>query len=391
MGEDHPADQSKRAATTSDSDSVIRRDYLKGVGSALITTGIFTGVGSADDGDTVEIPWTYDEDGVREYKEVPKDWHDHERHSKSTVKKKQDPFLNTRGVKVVSRTRDSTTYAGKNGFKIKVGVLPGEYEGGIPESVNGIPVEVVEASPPNFGACGSTLNTDNIPGGVSTELNDDCTEFVGFGSLCTRVKDDNKDRNAMLTAAHLWPNCHSIGGDPAYHMGDKYGEVDSWIWEDDIATIKLTDTDEEEFEPQIYDPSTQDRHPVVGWFGEQAIASMIADGDTVREVGVTTGTTTGPVIDDGIATSWDDECIDYSVEGTRSACDFGDGDSGGPVFRIDNDGDAKMLHHNSWQTGTQLSSINCHPVCNNSDQEVWSEVTGIPMWHLDAAHNIRPS
>lgn len=366
-----------------------RRKVLRTLGSGAMLTSAIGGRAVAGD-DAVELVVSRSPDGVHQTKAVPESWADHWTHAERVNDAAQSDWMSEPGIKTIGLSRSEQRYGGKPGFRIRVGVTD-EFEGRLPESREGIPVEVVRESPVDYGGCGVTKDTNDIPGGVSMETSDDdgdCDQ--SFGTLGCKVSKDGSDY--MMTACHIYGGgqdpCPSgiSGGESAYHMGDYFGEVAEWDEEEDWL---LLDTDDyETFDDQIWDPGAGERVDMVAWFTEAGVADLISTDELVRKIGVTLGREWGYVEQKSISSGWD--CVDWDGEGVEVDIDFAQGDSGGPVWDKGDDGNGIMITHSCQLSGTKIDETDCHPISGcSSTSKVEDSLRGTAFYHLNDKYGIQ--
>lgn len=366
--------------------NISRRNWMQAIGVGAVGTSIVDTAGAVNSEDSVEVVISRSSDGDHETTEVPTEWEDHREHAEKINDEMQAERMSQKGVMKVSLTSSEETYGGKSGFKIEVGVKSDIFEGTIPDSKDGIPVETVEATPISYGSCGITLDTNDIPGAVAIENEDDddgdCS--MSFGS--TGFKVSYEKEHYMLTAAHIYGGgsdpCPSgiQTNDSAFHHGDYFGNVNHWTEEEDWLLISTNH--DETFDDKLWDPDQQKRVDAVAWYTDTGVANLISDNTEIYKCGITLGKESGQVTDKSISSGWD--CVDWDGEGVETDTDFAEGDSGGPVWSDDNNDDAVIVTHNCQLAGDDIGTASCHPIgdCSASNLNIEDALRGTAFYHL---------
>jgi hypothetical protein len=233
-------------------------------------------------------------------------------------------------------------------------------EAEIPEKVNGIPVQTKHRLPYQDGGCNHSdtcyeSDYDPISGGV--RIGSDYT----WGSACCRVEKDGSEylmgaRHVFIDDSNTQDSCssNSADGESAYQNGDYYGFVSEEFPKYDAVLTKLDSAygNRDSIGGYIVDQQGS----VEGHVTKDGVDAMIADdnSESVEKRGVTHCANTGQV--ESRETNY---CSNINKKGLiRSTNDFGDGDSGGPVYDVNTVNLDKHLY--IVNIATQYPSSDCN-------------------------------
>ncbi|WP_434523169.1 hypothetical protein [Halorubrum sp. AS12] len=271
------------------------------------------------------------DDEVLKHKEVPQPWLEHVRNALQARADFEDQIAPMSGSESAGVARSPETHGGKPGLKIRVSgnkrlqsITPDEYQG--------IEVEVVDEQ--DWQEACHYETRDDVAGGLPIEARweENGESYTGWGTAGFPVQDsDGNDR--LLTADHLWENesCRSSAGEEATQYTQDFGEVAESEVQPDFALLEKTNGSLDLSSEIVEEYGTQE---VSGWFSEEAVSDLVAEGKSAHKMGVTTGKTTGTV--DAMNQSIGYGCGDLENRGVvLTGLDVGDGDSGGPMYRIE--------------------------------------------------------
>lgn len=324
-----PDDTSSPSTETRD---VTRRGYLK---TSVAGAG-FGVLGLRKTPDTTEIV-THESDGTpRKTKLVPAKWYEQKQHAVEVRDRLFDRYEHAPGIQGVGVRAGDAAVDGYRYFEVVVHV--DEDRGttsAIPEQVDGVRVranhreQLKNASDCNHSTSCYQGDYDPIPGGVQVEDNS------STGSATCRVERDGT--YFLMGARHVWVDDDNTQdscslddprGENCYQNGDYYGWVRDDFREYD-ALITQLDTDygrRSGFTNTIVDEYGQ----VEGYITENGVDNMIADSNSrdVFQRGITHCGEAGQVEE-----RENDYCSDFNrLELVRTTTDFGNGDSGAPVY-----------------------------------------------------------
>lgn len=338
--------------------NVSRRRALRALGVGGVGLTGFSKLASADQKVTITI--TRDNDGPRRQKEVPRQWNEHRKRATRVTRRLSDQYYPKAGVESVSKIRHSKTYAGKPGFQVKIGIDSSIFDGSIPDKVDGIPVKIVEAKERGLGSCeGYTSSIDPVPGGVECHEGNGTYAERGFGTTFTTVQDFGGTK-WMMTAAHLFRG-NDCDFDPSGEFigqcDTDFGEVRDHDWEADWATIDPT---HKSIESTSKIKTSSDTYDVVGWYTDTGIDELIITEDVTWQNGVTTGESKGTVEANNVSNGFD--CVDFEGEGVGCSIYNAEGDSGGPVYTLNNDStEAELVCIYQMYVNSYLTTVSCDP------------------------------
>ena len=357
--------------------STTRRSFVAGTGLGMLNFPDLQVRSSRTS--TKRMPQYRSDGEVIQWKEVPKAWYSHLEDARRAKAKFNDQYLNQDDILETGLIRsEESTYGGKNGFKIEPVIRPNSGIN-IPKSIRGIKIEVNIKEPPlatpNIDDCVNVGNFDPYPGGVNT-FDVSHSDFP-----CTTGYPVSKtyDYVHLAAAAHCFGNCYITDGDDVYQEDDYFGTIydDSSDAQADIAVVEpdpgnngLVYTKSAIREP---DDTVRD---VDGSATNDEIcnrASRLFDGHS--KVGVTTEKTTGGIGKCEITRS---SCPSLKGEGFRSSHDAADGDSGGPHYSIQSDGEAFVLGHHWGSSDKKNETEDCH-----GTRDVYSTSYAMPAYWLE--------
>lgn len=334
------------ADSNSSRTDVSRRQYLQ-MSAGGFTAPFFFDKLSGDRTRYTEIVTQRDADGVAKTKRVPVSWKRNVDMARRVQSNLQNDLATANGVVDVRRTRSEGTFDGRNGLQLTVEVDPDRLQRDIPTEVNGIPVETTEhvlGEP--LGCGGFTDNINPAKGGIACDgdTNDDPS---GQGTLCLGVDmDSNSADDLVLTAAHLFSDdCSSdLEGTDLAQGGNHYGTVDDWDHSADWAVVDGDDgTFGEESAGKIKDENGV--WPVNAWYTKYGLDDLNSnpdDNNTVHAMGTSTGLTSGEVTGTGSSKA-EDACFDYDGKGVETDINAAQGDSGGPIYTYNDNGDKAVM------------------------------------------------
>lgn len=301
---------------------------------------------------TVDIPKYKQRGEVTAYTTVPADWYDHLDHARRVNRKLQNLYQQTNGVVGIGLGSSQRTFGGKNGLEVKIQADPTRLPETLPSEVDGIPVTRVDA-PEKWGPGLCTNVTDDLDVFGAEAYR--APEKTNAGSTCSRVFRDGA--REMLTCAHtFWNDCNAITnsditGQPVeQYDGDgdasdnvEYGKVTTAEKRADYAVFDDRLETSTDFRQDIDD--NNGGIPVKGIVARDTLSSWASGQHIVRNMGCTTGITEGDVM--YIDYSLTSNCTDLAKRGVYTYCNFGQGDSGGPTYDVNN-GNAYMVSCTSY-------------------------------------------
>lgn len=236
-------------------------------------------------------------------------------------------------------------YGGHNAY-IEVNVdanadRKAEARGTVPETVDGVPVEVTEIGELELlGGChGGEDFGDTIPGGVQVE--GDSLQ----GSMGPRLKSTNDSSfEGFGTAQHLYSSCGSnTEGKDLYHPGDSSQAIGTVVEAFNFGDFVATDTSNGH-SPEariVKGSSSTDFYDVVGSFTMDALSDMKANNEDVRKVGVASCETKGEVKAVDVSQADENDCTLEKQGQVRWGTDQDatSGDSGSVAFAQSTDPD----------------------------------------------------
>jgi len=370
-----PKDKEGRTGTYTTS----RRGVIASIGAALTLS---TTPAVAEGDDTTEIPYVVTDDEILKHKEVPQPWLEHTQRVLQTRADFEERVESMSGSQSVGVARSSETFGGKSGLKIQVATND-RSQSVVPSEVNGVKIEVVEKEDWQTACYYET--PDRITGGLPIEARweDGGESYTGWGTAGFPVKDSNGNER-LLTADHLWENksCQSSEGDEATQYTQDFGEVAQSEVQPDFALVEKTNGSLDLSYEISEEYDTQD---VSGWFPKEAISELVAEGKSVRKMGVTTGQTTGTI--DAMNQSIGTGCGDLENRGVVvNGIEVGEGDSGGPMYRIEDIAGIKyavLVGHT-----THATNINDSTYCVGENRDIGRKAAGHAWFHKNNEYDI---
>jgi len=359
--------------------TVSRRGVIASVGAAF-TLSATPAVAKGDD--TAEIPYVVTDDEVLKHKKVPQSWLEHTRRVLQTRADFGDQVGPMSGSESVGVARSSETYGGKRGLKIQVATND-RTQDVVPSEVNGVEIEVVEKEDWRNACYYET--PDRITGGLPIEARweDGGESYTGWGTAGFPVKDSNGNER-LLTADHLWENksCQSSEGEEATQYTQDFGEVAQSEVRPDFALVEKTNGSLNLSAEIREEDDTQD---VSGWFPVEAISELVSEGKSVHKMGVTTGKTTGTI--DAMNQSIGNGCTDLEDRGVVvNGIEAGEGDSGGPMYRIEDIAGIKyavLVGHT-----THATNINDSTYCVGGSRDIGRKAAGHAWFHKNNEYEL---
>lgn len=359
-----------------------RRKYLKrSVAGALLP---FSFNRFSPQNNTVSVVTQWDQDGIHKQEKVPKAWYEHLQIVRDVQSELKQKYADAPGVKEVARVRGDDKFGSFRNFNVRITVDSESVGANIPQSVDGVQITTTEQKDGGPTACGGfTGNINPAQGGIGCQGDSYGTLYLGVN------KESSNADDLVLTAAHLWGECTSIGGDDLYQGGDHYGTVEDYDHRADFATVDGDDGTfgDEESVGEIKDENGD--WPVDAWYGDSGIDSLISkgeDGRTVYQMGTTTGLTSGVLTANNVGNTWS-SCIDYYDNGVQYDIRNAEGDSGGPVYTHNSDGTkAVLVCMNSYGYSSTGNTISCRGYSGTE----YLGGTGISFKYLNKEFGIAP-
>lgn len=325
-----------------------RRQLLKTTPAFVSIPVLSTPIRAGEE--TVRVPKARSAEGVELWREVPKTWFDHVQREKKVIRSFQSQLSDREGVGGISSVRSFERFGGQRGLQIKIEIDESKFTGTIPERYDDIPVTVKDIPEQEPLGCYNDQNFDSMPGGVFID-----GEPLGqrFGTSGYTVTYNGS--TYMITASHIFGGCgysDSINiGEPAYQYSREFGDVLGYDENEDWAFVEV-DSNSVSLDTSIKPPSTP-RYSVEGYADEWEVAWRVTSStDSCKLMGITSGLqhncdTLSKDNNDG------PNCWDYSGEGVTTAVpdDIASGDSGGPVFFLDSNNNAYVIHLTSVGVG----------------------------------------
>jgi hypothetical protein len=359
--------------------SVSRRSALASIGAA-VTLPFSTKVVAGSD--TTRIRYVVTDDEVLKWKEVPQSWLEHVRHVRKLKADFEDDIGPMSGVESTALTKSSKEYGGKPGLKItayggpkKQTVVPDEYQG----------VDVEFAPTREWKDACHYDTYDDVEGGVPVEArwDENGTSYTGWGTAALPVNDENGNER-LLTANHLWENqkCGSATGEEATQYTQDFGEVavsepgaDFALVEKTNSSLEMSTGIQEEFGSQN----------ISGYYPEDGLSDLVSEGKDVHKMGVTTGKTTGTIKAMNERIGFD--CNDLEGHGVVvDGLNVGEGDSGGPMYRIEEIGGFKwavLVGHTS-----QFRQVDDNKSCVGESRDIGNTAGGHAWYHKNEEYGI---
>lgn len=304
---------------------------------------------------------------------VPRAWLQQEKRAKQAKEQLLDKHSETDAIIKSSLIRSEKQYGGMNGFDIEVYLDQERSTPDLPDAVSGIVVQTEEVSTDSFrqAGCYNAGNFSNYKGGML--ISDNST----FGSPGTGTAGYPVSKNGgdyMLSAQHVFADCEWSFLNETFQKSESLGYVAKGSVSGDYIASAV-DSNGTDLTNQIQEPDGPAR-TVSGAASEHEISRRVsAPFDGYTAVGVTTGKTTGGLTNKNYTMKG---CNDLRGEGFIGGADGAAGDSGGPMYSVE-DGDAYMLGH--------LSAIaekkNNMTTCGGSDVIRYNRSIGFPAYEVE--------
>ncbi len=289
---------------------------------------------------------------VIQWMKVPRAWLEQDDHAGKVKDQLVANLAGSEAVVAHSLVRSDRTYGGKNGFDIKIYLDRTLPTPDVPEEVSGVRVRTQEVPPDHFvhAGCYNDGNFSNYKGGMY--ISDNSTFPDTYGTAGYPVSKDGNDY--MLTAQHVFDDCNWAEWDNTCQKSDFLGYIKKGsVTGDYVATNAAASGTS--IVNKIREPDGTVR-TVSGAASEKQISNRCSDPfDGYTQVGVTTGATTGGIKDKDLGTSG---CNDLRDEAFLGGADGAPGDSGGPMYSVEN-GDAFILGHLSGISKKKKNMTTC--------------------------------
>lgn len=347
---------------------ISRRDVLRtAVQSGALVS--LSGIGVASVERTIDVPVVKLGDEVIKTRTVPRAWWEHVLASRRVTNSIASQFLPKQEVKQVGTRLDSKKLAGRRKMRVAVHVPDTTVNINLPDEVEGVRVEKVEAKQ-MAPTCDGNQSFDPVPGGVQfNDTNSTSASDLGGSTGCKVTVNDSP---RMLTAHHIWDDC-SANGESAYQWGDKTGTVDGTYSNAtlDYATVTENNNSGIEYGEKIRTDSFdyEVRSHVTNY------ETLMDDGDTIYKTGRNTDTTTGQIDEVNFSRSYG--CTDIDNEGILVTNKQRNGDSGSVTWVVTQWPDgyfASIVSLATFGYGTNCTANGsigdeCS-TCNNTDEKV---------------------
>jgi hypothetical protein len=319
-----------------------RRKLLQAVGAGSVALVAHSGVGSAGGDSTKRVPEVKAGDEVLEYMEVPEKWLQQHDKAKRVKRRFNSEWISEDGVLSTELVASDERFGGKPGFQIRMTVDPETFKREAPDEKEGVRVATERGSRDDMRPhCENDQNYDDMPGGVWIEGDSATPRGTSFCEV------EYNGTYYMMTAAHLFGTTEPCDGhdipDPADQFDRDLGYLEGYHTEYDLAICSASENGIELYD-YIYGEDSQ--WPVKGYETESKISNrVVTTYDSYKQMGTSTG------IKDGHIRAKDrsnDECPTFNDEAVVGSCGGADGDSGGPAFSVNEDGEANLIYMHSW-------------------------------------------
>lgn len=212
------------------------------------------------------------------------------------------------------------------------------------------------------GSCPDSKETDDLfPGGYWIENSNGSSGTSGY-----RVYDSDSGEQTMLTANHVVSSGCSLGtGDDVFdHKGNRIGNGTS-IGNYGTDWILLGSGIDYSWADKIYNGSSE--KGITGWVTSDGAKVIDSKGHTCHNFGGLTGHDTGTIA--GRSVSGSTGCVNLIDQAVTVNCDFGDGDSGGPIWFENSDGNWIIGHGELYKND---GSMNCQGINGDYGNKVWT-------------------
>lgn len=304
-------------------------------------------------------------------KNVPADWYNDYRHADSVYKRKREEISNVSSVESIWLVPGK--YGGRNA-RIKVTVAKGtasQAYGQIPESIDGVPIEITEVGGYELGTC-STGNynyghyPDDVPGSVQI-----CNGNV-YGTLTGRIYDGNDLNDYFVISNHIYGGRGTEYQDEPLYQPESYydtlGRVEYGHCGYDAMKIRPVNGHNPITRIEDATPSED----LTGWYSKEGLGDLSADGQSVKKYGCRTGYSQGK-IESGDGWSQAYGCTKYGQLQWGDNDDFDDGDSGSLVYHEPPNDSGGYDESSIWACGMA-----------NAHTADWAELAGNFVWGTSA-------
>lgn len=349
-----------------------RRGFL----ATIAGVGGLAGVTSGVPGETIRkkrVPKYIRGGETVQSMKVPKAWLRQERRAGRAKDALLDEYRSEEGVLRASLVRSESTYGGLNGFDIKVYVDRRREVPNLPETFRGVTVQSEETTSNSYrkAGCYNAGDYSNYKGGML--ISDDGTFGSSTGTAGYPVKKDGTEY--MLSAQHVFDSCGWNVSDTTYQKSEKLGSIEDGSVSGDyvVTTAGYNGTS---LTNEIREPDGTTR-TISGAASEEEISRRVSDlFDGYTTVGATTGTTTGGLGEKDFGFTG---CNDLRNNAIRGSADGAPGDSGGPMYSVEN-GDAFILGHVSVVESKKKNSTGCGGV----DIIRYDKTIGFPAFEVES-------
>lgn len=313
-------------------------------------------MGNGKGEEEVEITTHASADGPKKRVAVPKGWkrrYEATRRARSVL---NNQLRETEGIGLISVVSGEREFGTLRGFAVEVEVDPKKAQARrrVPDHVEGVPVKRAEPTELKRQACSSDNACYNetvyepTPGGVTFDGATAGSPFwVDFDY-------DGYFEHVMLTAAHVVDGGLCNGGFDDSQTVDQHcedwGGVAGDLYDEVWDVVALTPT-----EPGKGVASHIERTgyfqdaPINGYVTEFGLSYKMSNDDGLYKTGIMTGTQWGEI--EGI-NAGDGSCVNWDGEGVIVMTDSASGDSGAPVYDIQNGNAYIASIHSAGGAGT---------------------------------------
>lgn len=337
------------------SSKLTRRGMIEKAGIATAALPVASEAVLGRNENLVELPKFISGGEPTAYFTVPKKWDEHRKQAKFVQQKIDNRFRQNERVTGFGLSKSQATYGGKNGLQVTV--LFDEEAGGppaeLPDKVDGIPVASNAEKEGKQGGCSISDGTEDCVN-HETDTTVNPGEYIqgpaGGGTAGMKMINNNGD-SFILTVAHLFetgcPN--NVDGKTAESgNANEVGSVEYSNGVDDWAVVDLNSDagtshtiDDNAGFPTCSDVVSESY--LQNWESQDK-----SNRPCLYQMGCTTGKTTGRLKYANYTHSSTivGDCVTYNDDGTAEGvftyCGFGQGDSGGPTWHMEN-GNAHLV------------------------------------------------
>ncbi|MFC6905360.1 hypothetical protein [Halalkalicoccus tibetensis] len=327
---------------------------------------VLPGIGiAAGDNNTIEVASAFDGEEVILYETVSKEWWEEVKRTEEIHREVSKQYLDLPEITSVSITGSNEEIEGHTELQIRAmydsDIVDLSYVDSIvPESVDGVNIETIEA-PPDELQCTLRGTNDPVRGGWITAV-----EGGGGGTLCARAYWESTDTLTMLTAAHVAAGQGKTGCDSS-PIGNRLSQSSSWAPSREIGSVlnyhESYDWAAIEIENNDLDFSghvQRSENNSINLVGSYTnYAKLIDDFDPVYKRGATTQ------FQSGYCTAYNEsanlDCVTFNGEGVEvEVGQTAAGDSGGPTYTIINN-DAFLVSLHAVGRGSLGDVAECSP------------------------------